>query len=180
MQNICRCSLVPLAASLAGLLSFPARNRLGCSTAASDGPSFNGKMSEYHAAVGLAGLDGWDTARANLLRTAATYRNEAEMAGLKHRIITAPEIASYYTLFIAEHEEHADAVCETLDRELIEHRAWYGRGLHQEPAFAVSACDPLPNTVEIASRLIGLPTAPDLRRESVHKIVRAARASGSG
>jgi len=30
------------------------------------GPGFNGKMSEYHAAIGLAELDGWSVKRANL------------------------------------------------------------------------------------------------------------------
>src|SRR4029078_4749782 len=36
--------------------------------------STNGKMSEYHAAIGLAELDGWDEKRRAILRAAEAYR----------------------------------------------------------------------------------------------------------
>ena len=41
---------------------------------------FNGKMSEYHAAVGLAALDGWPQTRAAFLAVGEAYRQAARGA----------------------------------------------------------------------------------------------------
>ena len=46
------------------------------------GPSINGKLSEYHAAVGLAELDGWKHKRAGFIRVARNYLEAAKAAGL--------------------------------------------------------------------------------------------------
>lgn len=59
-------------------------------TRVATGPGFNGKMSEYHAAVGLAELDGWAEKRAAHLEVALSYAREAARHHL--RIHTAPEV----------------------------------------------------------------------------------------
>ena len=142
------------------------------------GPSINGKMSEYHAAVGLAELDGWEAKRRSFGDVAATYAREAERHGIADRIVTAPAVASCYALFVAVDDAEATAVRLALDRAHIEHRRWYGGGLHREPAFATGLRDDdLENTERIAAAIIGMPTAPDLTESSVARIVRnAARA----
>ena len=45
-------------------------------------PGLNGKLSEYHAAVGLADLDGWVAKRAGFLGAARAYAAAAEAAGI--------------------------------------------------------------------------------------------------
>jgi dTDP-4-amino-4,6-dideoxygalactose transaminase len=135
------------------------------------GPGLNGKMSEYHAAVGLAELDGWTVKRANLQRVADRYRDAAEARGL--RLHVAPEVGSCYALFEAATEPQSRAA-ETLLRDAgIDYRHWYGLGLHRERYFRDYAHDPLPVVEALAPRLIGLPVAPDLPDATIDRIVAA-------
>jgi len=141
----------------------------------SHGASINGKMSEYHAAVGLAELDGWDAKHGAFAAVAATYAREAERHGIVDRIVVAPAVASCYALFVAHGGTESAAVRTALNDANIEYRLWYGNALHREPAFATaSRDDDLDGTERIAAAIIGLPTAPDLAEWSVTRIVRAA------
>ena len=142
-------------------------------TRESKSPSFNGKMSEFHAAVGNASLDGWDETLVAQQSTCAAYSGCAEAAGLTDRLILHPAIASCYALFRASSEEEAVAVTQALDKSRIEHRYWYGHGLHTHQYFAAAPRDPLPQTARIAHRLVGLPTAIDLSHEAMKRIVAA-------
>ncbi len=49
--------------------------------------SVNGKMSEYHAAVGLAEFDGWEQKRRAFQDVASCYRQAMEAAGFRDRIL---------------------------------------------------------------------------------------------
>jgi dTDP-4-amino-4,6-dideoxygalactose transaminase len=142
-------------------------------TRESKSPSFNGKMSEFHAAVGLASLDAWDETLVAQQTTCAIYSGWAEMAGLTDRLILHPAIASCYALFRASSEAEALAVTQALAERGIEHRYWYGHGLHTHQYFAAAPRDPLPQTARIAPRLVGLPTAIDLPHEAMKRIVAA-------
>ncbi len=133
----------------------------------------NGKMSEYHAAVGLAELDGWAEKRAAFARVSALYRDRASRHELGGRLITAPLIASCYALYEAAGIREAQSVMVALTAVGAEHRYWYGSGLHREPHFADAARDPLPRVEALAPRLIGLPTAPDLAPDDIARIVAA-------
>jgi len=132
---------------------------------------FNGKMSEYHAAIGLAELDGWPEKRANFRRVAEAYQQSAAARGV--RIHVAPEVSSCYALFEAASDEEARSAQTSLAQQRIDYRLWYGRGLHQEPYFKRVECDSLPSVEALAPRLIGLPIAPDLPKSTVQRIVAA-------
>jgi dTDP-4-amino-4,6-dideoxygalactose transaminase len=121
-------------------------------------------MSEYHAAVGLAELDGWSEKRAALRRVAESYRRSAAHGGLT--IPVAPQVSSCYALLSSPDGLRAGAA---LTHEGIDHRLWYGRGLHREPYFATDYSLPVVDT--LASRLIGLPVAPDLPDAVIERIV---------
>ncbi len=97
-------------------------------TRRSDIAGTNGKMSEYHAAVGLAELDGWDRKRAEFAKVAALYRECAARLGLEPRLVTAPAIASCYTLYDAADLAEARSLKAALAEDAIEHRHWYGWG----------------------------------------------------
>jgi len=142
-------------------------------TRESKSPSFNGKMSEFHAAVGNASLDAWDETLVAQQSTCAAYSGWAETAGLTDRLILHPVISSCYALFRASSEAEADAVTQSLTEREIEYRYWYGNGLHTHQHFAAAPRDPLPRTARIAHRLVGLPTAIDLPREAMKRIVAA-------
>lgn len=140
------------------------------------GPGLNGKMSEYHAAVGLAELDGWSVKRADLNRVAARYRAAVKTRGL--RLHTAPEVGSCYALFEAENAAQAQAAQTSLQDGGIDYRLWYGLGLHRERYFHAHSRDALPAVEALAPRLIGLPVAPDLADDAVDRIVEALAKSG--
>jgi dTDP-4-amino-4,6-dideoxygalactose transaminase len=133
------------------------------------GPGFNGKMSEYHAAVGLAELDSWSVKRANLRRVAEIYCQKARECDL--RVHTAPEVSSCYALFEAASAEEALSAQTLLERHGIDHRLWYGGGLHRQPYFRAEEHDPLPVVETLAPRLVGIPVAPDLPEAAIERIV---------
>jgi dTDP-4-amino-4,6-dideoxygalactose transaminase len=131
----------------------------------------NGKMSEYHAAVGLAELDGWNQKALALSQVTKAYSLKSLAAGIADRIVTAPRISSSYVLFIAQNAKEAAAVKNALRGANIGFRHWYGPGLHLEPYFRTVKRDNSPNTELIGQTLIGLPIAPDLSPNIVEKIV---------
>jgi dTDP-4-amino-4,6-dideoxygalactose transaminase len=146
----------------------------------SDIAGFNGKMSEYHAAVGLAALDGWAEKRTAYARVNNLYRDCALRHGLGGRLITAPLIASCYALYEAAGIPEAQSVRSALTEAGVEHRYWYGLGLHREPYFADVARDALLGVESVAPRLIGLPTAPDLAHGEIERIVAAVANTRTG
>ena len=133
------------------------------------GPGLNGKMSEYHAAVGLAELDGWTAKRRALRRVADRYRQAASATGV--RLYAAPDLSACYVLFEAATESQSQAARAALHRAGIDHRRWYGVGLHREPHFQANPRDALPTVEAVAPRLIGLPVAPDLDDTVIARIV---------
>jgi len=131
----------------------------------------NGKMSEYHAAVGLAALDEWnETCRANRA-VAEWYRAAASAQGIADRLFVSSVVASNYAIVDAGSAIRADALIEALKHEHIESRRWYGRGVHTEPYWSDAERDSLPVTECIAPALVGLPIAPDLEERHIERII---------
>jgi dTDP-4-amino-4,6-dideoxygalactose transaminase len=137
----------------------------------STGPSINGKLSEYHAAIGLAELDGWREKRNGFRASARHYAAAAAAHGLESRFVADVEKANPYALFLAEDRTQAAAIIEALRRERVETRFWYDHGLHRQPAFADCAAERLAATDDIAPRLIGLPFAVDLLPDVINHIM---------
>lgn len=136
-------------------------------------PGFNGKMSEYHAAVGLAELDMWDVKRSAMRRVADAYRG----AGAGAAIHAAPHIAGNYVLLEVESAQKGEAVRAALGAANVDTRLWYGTGLHRQPHFAQARRDPLPGVEDLAPRLIGMPMAQDLAAEEIDRIMRVVAAT---
>ena len=95
-------------------------------------------MSEYHAAVGLAELEGWTEKRAALRSIAESYRARLTTAGLPDRFIGAPDVAGCYALFHSTDAAEAARAQESLDRSNVEYRLWYGKGLLSQAYFSQS------------------------------------------
>jgi dTDP-4-amino-4,6-dideoxygalactose transaminase len=135
----------------------------------------NGKMSEYHAAIGLAELDGWLHKRRMFMTVAARYRERMTTAGLGARLVSAPDVASCYVLFHCSDPVEAAQVQKSLVTSRIGFRLWYGNGLLNQPSFCDAHHDPLDVTDAIAPCYIGLPVAVDLSDSDVSRIVAALR-----
>lgn len=143
-------------------------------------PSLNGKLSEYHAAVGLAELEGWNTKQEAATRVFDLYRESFDMLGLGDRLVCGPDVASIYVLFRAKTRSEAEAIAVSLTEDGVSYRLWYGGGLQTHTHYAGTSSDQVPVTKELAPRLIGLPFAIDLDERAVQRIGAAvARVLGS-
>jgi dTDP-4-amino-4,6-dideoxygalactose transaminase/GT2 family glycosyltransferase len=140
-------------------------------------PSLNGKLSEYHAAVGLAELEEWGAKEAAAARVLELYRESFAALDLADRLVCAPDVASIYVLFQARSESEAKNVAAQLAANDVSYRLWYGAGLQASTYYASCASDPLPVTEELAPRMLGLPFATDLDERAVGRV---AAAAGSG
>jgi len=139
----------------------------------SEVPSINGKMSEFHAAVGLAELDHWPAKRAALHAVIACYRRLLDAAGLVHRFVGWPDIASCYPLFRCLDPAEASRVQQSLDNDRVDFRLWYGSGVHRQSYFRELAHGDLAVTDRLGPCLLGLPSAPDLSEGAVARVVAA-------
>jgi dTDP-4-amino-4,6-dideoxygalactose transaminase len=135
--------------------------------------STNGKMSEYHAAVGLAEIDGWKSKSASFRAVANSYRRQFADAGIAERFLAAPDISSCYTLFRCNGVDESRRVQDSLREHDVEFRLWYGAGLQRQSYFANSEHADLSVTEAIAPCLLGLPMAADLPDESIARVISA-------
>jgi dTDP-4-amino-4,6-dideoxygalactose transaminase len=134
-------------------------------------PSVNGKMSEYHAAVGLAELDAWPEKSAALRRVAESYRRHAAGTVVGPCLRLAPDVCSSYALLHCGDAARAARARAALDDAGIEHRLWYGLGLHRHAYYAARPRIDLPVTDALAPTLVGLPVAVDLEDRDVARII---------
>lgn len=143
-------------------------------------PSLNGKLSEYHAAVGLAELDGWTEKRDQLESVVALYVDAFANVGLVDRLVSPPTVGLSYMLFRADDITESESVRRILRARGIDYRLWYGGGVHEHTHFAGAGHGRLDTAEALAARLIGLPTAPDLAAAEVRRIAEAARVGATG
>jgi dTDP-4-amino-4,6-dideoxygalactose transaminase len=135
------------------------------------GPSINGKLSEYHAAIGLAGLDGWPVKRRGFVDAAIHYQLQSRAMGLGRRLVIDANHANPYALYAADSDGEALSVETALNDGIADTRRWYGGGLHRQPEFAHCPHGPLPVTGDVAGRLVGLPMSCDLSQDEIARIV---------
>ena len=118
-------------------------------------PGINAKMSEYHAAVGLAELDGWNAKRQRWMQIAEWYGDETPYATSTRSILL---------------EHPAAPIVKLLESKGVQARtSWYGTCHKQEP-FRKYAVTPLPRTDMLAERTIFLPKFIGMTKEDVNYI----------
>lgn len=132
----------------------------------------NGKLSEYHCAVGLAMFDQWEQVKAKRQQLLADYLKamDALCPGLRfqHR---PPQ--GVYPLFTALLPPGCDAgaIGAALADQNIETRRWYCPPLHRHPALrAYPTARDLSVTEELGNRIIGLPFHLQLANEDVRRV----------
>ena len=135
--------------------------------------STNGKMSEYHAAIGLAELDGWSDKRGAFHAVAECYRGTLAGTNLAGRFIGAPDIGLNYALFACRAPGELDAIRESLRLWGVDFRHWYGTGLGGQSYYADCPGDRLAVTERLAGELLGIPMAPDLSPAAIACVVAA-------
>lgn len=133
----------------------------------------NAKLSEYHAAVGLAALPRWEQNQVLRRRLHALYRERIAQSSLPVLYQSGSEDHSH-TLFIVRLPGCVDIgriVTELAERG-IGSRRWYCPPLTHHAAFLDCAvAGPLTNSEPLGCELLGLPFYPDLGESEVAWVV---------
>ena len=133
-------------------------------------PSLNGKMSEFHAAVGLAAIEAWPARRAALGRLSRTYHDAFSTTSSVARLHTAPSIDGSYVLLECETALHARRAETVLTAQRIGTRFWYGRGLVSHRQFGALPHRKTDVSDDLCDRLLGLPSSFDLAEADIDRI----------
>lgn len=132
----------------------------------------NGKMSEYHCAIGLASFDQWeDTKRARRDLSARYARALARICPfLDYQ--TKP-VDGIYPLLPVLLPPGASAArwSERLAEQGIQSRRWYSPSLHTHPALRdIEVSGPLDVAVDIGERILGLPFFIGMTDEQIARV----------
>jgi dTDP-4-amino-4,6-dideoxygalactose transaminase len=139
----------------------------------------NAKLSEYHAAIGLASLDMWSETRTAWMSVARTYRNAMEKSNSINLQPGFGETWVSSTCIVSIDERvHGKAQRELADAG-IETRLWWGSGAHNQPATAAYPRASLRVTDCLARTTLGLPIFLDLQQVQVQRIVETLIAAAS-
>lgn len=150
---------------------------LGARTAAL--PGMNAKLSEYHAAVGLAALEAWPQTRAAWMAVASAYRQEL---GRSNRISLQPGFGETWvssTCIVTVDEEVSARIQERLAAAGIETRLWWGRGAHEQPAAADFPRARVPVTERLARATFGIPFYRDIEPDKIKHVTDSLIAAAS-
>ncbi len=132
----------------------------------------NGKMSEYHAAIGHAELDGWAEKLSRYRKVSVSLRDACEPA----EMIVSPAIGANYAIARAASDQVSVRFQRRLELSGIGYRRWYGDGAHLHPhTMALPRDQVLAITEELSRTLIGMPMSVDLSAEDISLIGEAVR-----
>ena len=131
---------------------------------------FNGKMSEYHAAIGLAMLDDWAERVEMFTHVSSMYSQRALKRGIK-ALCVYPTVSSAYALYLSRGAAHVDEFLRIADEQKLPWRRWYGSGLHVQKQFGQFTADRLPRTTRLGRQIIGLPIAVDMTLDEIDSVL---------
>lgn len=128
----------------------------------------NGKMSEYHAAVGLASLDAWFVTRMKWFETKCRYieifKALAHTTPLSSLSWVGPTFA------IRLHGRDIDLIMKYLQKKGIMSRRVWGRGVHRYEAYRDCLQELLLVTEKLADEVLFLPYCVDMPEETIRHI----------
>lgn len=139
-------------------------------------PGVNGKMSEFHAIVGLHNLRRIDTLLAERQRKARYLRDQIENR-TSFRAAGWPEGVTHtfkdFTILVPgeDGEQKRDQVMRFLGERGVETRAYFYPPVHEQAFFSRFADRPLPKTACLSRRVITLPFFTSLTEEEMNHMV---------
>jgi len=131
----------------------------------------NGKLSEFHAAVGLAALATWRTKCQARLRILECYAAQLALLcpGVTLQERPADGIYTIMQILLPVHVHRARVVA-SLREKGIETRAWYLPLIPDHPAFSPIEEGEIPVARELAIRMLGLPFHPSMSEADVEHV----------
>lgn len=142
--------------------------------------AFNAKLSEYHAAVGHAGLDEWAEVRAEWVVAANAYR---KALGTSNHLGLQPGFGEDWissTCVLGFALPAADAIEQSLTRAQIETRRWWGHGAHAHPATVAHPHADLSGTDTLARSTLAVPFYRDIHAAEIDRVAEAVLAAAAG
>ena len=139
----------------------------------SAGPGMNAKLSEYHAAVGLASMEAWDATRAQLARCAAyALQLTSELGLVPQPSLLSSHVTTTWNVRFPSHIDTSDLL-RNLERFGIDHRRWWPCGVDEMPAFRGMTSDGLDVTRQLTSEVLGLPFGKQVDEQVLDRIATA-------
>ena len=131
---------------------------------------YNGKLSEYQAAVGLAALEEWPRRRAAL--ESRTRKYVIELRRL-NGVTSLPRygdgwVSTYCTVRLPAHAREVSARMSSMR---IETRRWWHAGISAHAAYRDCPHDDLPVTAELAEHVLSLPFFHDMNDQQIVRVV---------
>ncbi|NBD27309.1 DegT/DnrJ/EryC1/StrS family aminotransferase [Paenibacillus glycinis] len=149
---------------------------------ASVSQGLNSKMSEYTAAIALAALDQFETAKETRRTIHAWYRHALRQAGLAEQGWAEQEtrglIVPQFIPIRCPDALGNQAVVQLLADRSIEARTYFSPACHQQPQFRSHPRAPLGATEQLAARIVSLPLWEGMDERIVHRIVQALASLG--
>jgi dTDP-4-amino-4,6-dideoxygalactose transaminase len=137
-------------------------------------PGTNAKLSEYHAAVGMAALANWSAKKALRQARYEAYAKALDHSKLRRAMSLATRSSASPNLCVRLHEGLKPRHIELLSERQIETRRWYWPPLHRHPAFAhCERASALGTTERLSDQLLGLPFHLSLEPKDIARISEA-------
>lgn len=133
-------------------------------------PALNAKLSEYHAAIGLASLEQWPETRQQHARIMAWYR---EILPHLDRVSLQPGYGNGWvsaTTSVILPPKSSARISAQLRSAGIETKTWWGEGCHGQPAFMDCPRTSLSVTEELGTRVLGLPHFPEMQKQDIERV----------
>lgn len=139
---------------------------------------YNGKLSEYHAAVGLAAFEGWPQRRVQISGLTQTYIERlSDIPGVS--LLPGYGNGGWVSCYCNVRVDGAGSVIERLSELGIETRRWWQSGVHKQRAYAGFSRDALPVTERLGCSVFGLPFYHDMTPAQVDRVVNGLDAASS-
>ncbi len=137
---------------------------------------YNGKLSEYNAAVGLAMFETWPARRERVVGLTRDYHQALRNVRSVELVPGYGDgwVSCYCNVKTAVPSK---TVIERLAARGIETRRWWQSGVHVQKAYRNFPRDPLPVTEALASSVFGLPFSHDLDDARVQRVIEGLEAS---
>ncbi len=131
---------------------------------------YNGKLSEYHAAVGLAALDAWPARRAALQSRTERYLQELKRLPQVQPLpqYGAGWVSIYCTVLVPG---NIHAIVDRMASMGVETRRWWRDGVHMQPAYRSFPADQLPVTEAITAHALSLPFSHDISDDDIVTVI---------
>jgi dTDP-4-amino-4,6-dideoxygalactose transaminase len=137
----------------------------------------NAKLSEFHAAVGLATIDQFSEKKSTRQQVYGWYRDQLDQQGLLTKgwglQKTHGSIAHQFVPVLCPQGTNNLAVIDALDRANIEARTYFRPACHQQPSFSSFPRSSMAVTDSVAARSVSLPLWEEMPQSDVIRVLAA-------